>query len=246
MDDFFTPASRLTPGAGFSLYGRDHICWLVICLAAGAALCLIYRRLDSRARARMRLGMGLAVLLCEILKDTNLIVQGEFGVYYLPLHLCGLAVFFTLGHGIRPNETVGELLYSSFMPGALSAILFPDWTACAAFSFHSIVGFTVHLLIVVYPLMQTLGGDIRPSVRRLPRCLLILLCLAVPVYIFDRHFNANYMFLLAPAAGSPLEWFAALLGNPGYLLGYLPLLTLVWCILYFPFCRRKLRSKRGG
>lgn len=242
MDDFFTPASQLPQGAGFQLYAREHICWLVICLAAGAALCLAYHRLERRGRARMRLGAGLAVLLCELLKDANLIAQGEFGVYYLPLHLCGMAVFFTLGHSIRPNGTVGELLYSSCMPGALFAILFPDWTACAAFSFHSIVGFTVHMLIVVYPLMQTLSGDIRPSVRRLPRCLLILVCLAVPVYIFDRRFNANYMFLLSPAAGSPLEWFAALLGNQGYLFGYLPMLTLVWCALYFPFCRKRLRS----
>ena len=107
MNDFFTPASLLPPGAGFQLYGREHICWLVICLAAGAALCLVYRRLGARGRARMRLGVGLAVLLCEILKDTNLIIQGEFGVYYLPLHLCGLAVFFTLGHSIRPTENVG-------------------------------------------------------------------------------------------------------------------------------------------
>lgn len=246
MNDFFTPASLLTPGAGFQLYDREHICWLFICLAAGAALCLVYRRLTAHGCARMRLGVGLAVLLCEILKDANLIVQGVFSVYYLPLHLCGLAVFFTLGHSIRPNETVGDFLYSTCMPGALFAILFPDWTACAAFSFHSIVGFTVHLLIVAYPLMQTLGGDIRPSVRRLPRCLLILLCLAGPVYLFDRRFSANYMFLLAPAAGSPLEWFAALLGNPGYLLGYLPMLALVWCALYFPFCRKGRRGVLGG
>lgn len=240
MNDFFTPASLLPPGAGFQLYGREHICALASCLAAGAALCLVYRRLAGRGRVRMRRGVGLAVLLCEIAKDANLIVQGVFGVYYLPLHLCGLAVFFTLGHSIRPNVTLGDFLYSTCMPGALFAILFPDWTACAPFSFHSILGFTVHLLIVVYPLMQALGGDICPSVRRLPRCLLILLCLAGPVYLFDRRFSANYMFLLAPAAGSPLEWFAALLGNPGYLLGYLPMLTLVWSALYFPFRRGKM------
>ena len=193
----------------------------------------------------MRLFTGLAVLLCEALKEANLIIHGEPLVYYLPLHLCGLAVFFTLWHSIRPNATVGELLYSSCMPGALFAILFPDWTACAPFSFHSILGFTVHMLLVVYPLMQVLSGDVRPSAARLPRCLIILLCLAVPVYAFDRCFSVNYMFLLAPAAGSPLEWFAALLGNPGYLLGYLPILALVWCTLYFPllFLERKSKQK---
>lgn len=244
MENFFAPVSQQPPGAGFSLYGREHICWLIICVAAGAALCLLYRRRGERGRARMRLCMGIAALLCEALKETNLIIQGEPILYYLPLHLCGLAVFFTLGHSIRPNKTLGELLYSSCMPGALFAILFPDWIACAAFSFHSILGFTVHMLLVVYPLMQALGGDLRPDVTRLPRCLLILLCLAAPVYVFDRHFNVNYMFLLVPAAGSPLEWFADALGNPGYLLGYLPMLAVIWCALYFPFCRGRLRPAK--
>lgn len=238
MENFFTPASQLPPGAGFGLYGREHICWLVICLAAGTALCLTYRRCGVHGRARVRLSVGLAALLCEALKEANLIVQGEPILYYLPLHLCGLAVFFTLWHSIRPNATAGELLYSSCMPGALFAILFPDWTACAAFSFHSILGFTVHMLLVVYPLMQVLGGDLRPRAARLPRCLLILLCLAGAVYVFDRIFRVNYMFLLVPAAGSPLEWFEGVLGNPGYLLGYVPMLALVWVALYAPFTLR--------
>ena len=84
----------------------------------------------------------------------------------------------------------------------------------------------------------------RPSMRLLPRCFGILAALSAAVYVFDRAFQANYLFLISPAPGSPLEWFAALLGRPGYVLGYVPMLVLVWGILYLPFRRRERREYR--
>ena len=235
MEFFFTLENELPPGVGFALWGREHLC----CLAIGAALCAIAclccRRLDQKGRQTMRRAVGWAVLLCELLKDANLIAQGAFSVYYLPLHLCGLAVFFTLWHSLRPTETVGNFLYSTCMPGAAFALVFPDWTVYPLCSYHSIVGFTVHFLLVLYPLLLVTSGDLRPSFRLLPRCLGILAAIALPVYLFDRAVGANYLFLLQPAPGSPLEWFAALLGNPGYLLGYLPMIAVVWLLLYLPF-----------
>ena len=139
---------------------------------------------------------------------------------------------------------MGEFLYGVCMPGAAFALLFPDWTAYPAFSYHSIVGFLVHTLLVGYPLMLVCGGGLRPDPRRLPRCLAMLAALAAAVYVFDRAAQANYMFLLLPAPGSPLEWFARRLGNPGYLLGYVPMLAGVWVVLYLPFLIGLRRRRR--
>ena len=239
MEYFFLPDSLLPPGVGFSLWSPAHLCWLAVAAAVTVLLCLTYCRRDSGGRKRSRLAVGCAILLCELLKDGNLILHGVFDVWYLPLHLCGLAVFFSFFHCLRPGQTVGNFLYSTCAPGALFALLFPDWTACPPFAFHSIVAFAVHTLIVAYPLMQVCGGDLRPDAAKLPRCFGILLALAVPVYLFDLHFRTNYMFLLHPSPGSPLEWFASLLGEPGYLLGYLPMTALVWGLLYLPFIRNR-------
>ena len=241
---FFTTEALLPPGVGFTLFGREHLLWLLICLALIAALCLFYRRCGVRGRVRFRRALGLAILGCELARDANLVIQGVFSVYYLPLHLCGLAVFLTLWHSLRPGETLGNLLYSTCMPGAFFAALFPDWTAFPAFSYHSIVGFTVHALLTAYPLSLVLAGDLRPDARRLPRCLLWLLCMAVPVYLFDRAVEANYMFLLRPSDGSPLAWFASFLGTPGYLLGYVPMIALVWLALYLPFSFGKGKGRQ--
>ena len=237
MDYFFTPENLLPEGVGFSLFGAEHIAWLVIAAGICVLLCVRYRRCAGGKRAAFRLALGLAIFACEIAKDLNLALHGMLNVHYLPLHLCSLAVFFTLAHALCRNETLGNFLYSTCMVGAAFALCFPDWTVYPALSYHSLVAFVVHALLVAYPLMQLCAGDFRPNARLLPRCFGILLCLALPIYVFDRVFHTNYMFLIVPPAGTPLEWFASFLGNPGYLLGYLPLIAVFWTILYLPFAK---------
>lgn len=239
MEHFFTLEEDLPEGVGFALFGMAHIVWLCIAAAIVAALCLAYRGAPEDGRRRWRHALGWAVLACEALKDINVIAQGRFDVWYLPLHLCGLAVFFTFAHSRKPGPTLGNFLYACCAPGAAFALLTPDWTAYPPFSYHSLVGFIVHALLVAYPLMLVAGRDLRPEARYLPRCLGILVCCAVPIYLFNRAFGTNYMFLMWPAPGSPLAWFASFLGVPGYLLGYLPMLAAVWLVLYLPFAGKR-------
>ncbi len=239
MDYFFTLENDLPAGVGFAHWDGAHITWLIFSAALIAALCLLYRRAPAAGRTKWRHALGWAVLACELLKDVNLAVQGGLDRWYLPLHLCGLAVFFTFAHSRRPGPALGTFLYSCCAPGAAFALVFPDWVWYPPLSYHSIVGFTVHALLIAYPLMLVVGGDLRPEARQLPKCLGILVGCAVPVALFNHFFGTNYMFLSWPSPGSPLEWFASFLGRPGYLLGYLPMLALVWLALYLPFARRR-------
>lgn len=165
---------------------------------------------------------------------------GEYGVGRLPLHLCTMSVYLAAYHALFGGELAGQLLYAFAMPGAVCALVFPDWCGYPAFSFLSASSFLLHILLAVYPIMLTVGGDIAPDIRRAPRLLGILLTVALPVFIFDRATGTNYMFLNRPAPASPLEWFAAL-GRPGYLIGYIPLLAIVWGIIYAPFIGKKRR-----
>lgn len=236
---FFLPVDLMPEGVGFSLYGRAHLVFLALSAALCAGLCAAFRRGGEKTRRRLRRGVGAAILACEAVKTANLVLHGVYGVYYLPLHLCSMAVFFCFFHSLRPGETLGNFIYSTCMPGAVFALLFPDWTALPPWSLHCILGFAVHALLVSYPLMLTLGGEIKPRARYLPRCLALLLALAAGVYLVDRAVDANYMFLLWPAAGSPLEWFAAWLGVPCYIFGYIPMLLLIWTLLYLPFRRKE-------
>ena len=72
-----------------------------------------------------------------------------------------------------------------------------------------------------------------------------MLAIAIPVYVFDVLTNTNYLFLNWPSPGSPLELFA-FLGRPGYLLGYIPLIAVVWLFLYLPFILKQKKHKKSA
>lgn len=66
------------------------------------------------------------------------------------------------------------------------------------------------------------------------------------MYAFDRAFGTNYMFLLHPVPGTPLELCARLPGTWGYLLGYALLAAAVLVLLNLPFCLlRRGKSKES-
>lgn len=242
MNAFFDFNTDVSQAAGFGLFSAGHILWLAAGALSTALLCRAYMRTDSRRRRALALGTALTSLGIELLRAALLMAAGKYDVGRLPLHLCGLAVYIELLHALRPRETTGQFLYAFCMPGALFALVFPDWSCYPLWHFTTVSAFLLHILLAAYPLMLALGGDIRPEVRETPRCLGIMLALAAPVYVFDRLTDTNYMFLNWPSPGSPLEWFA-FLGRPGYLLGYLPILCAVWALLYLPFALR--RGRRG-
>lgn len=232
-------------GLGFQLFSTPHLCWLVIAVATCLSLCLAYHRRDEKARRRLELWAAGLILFSELAKDLSLVIAGEYSIYYLPLHLCGLAIFITLIHAVKGWTFIGELLYSTCMPGAACALLFPDWVRYPVFNFLSINSFFVHILLTAYPMMLFFGGKIRPRARRLPFCFLFLVIISVPIYFFDKRIDANFLFLNWPSPGSPLVWFEKWLGNPGYILGYVPMAAVVWTALYLPVELRR-RQKSGA
>ena len=170
----------------------------------------------------------------ELLRAALLLAAGEYNLGRLPLHLCAMAVYICALHAWRVGALTGQFLYAFCMPGAVFALIFPDWGYYPALHFMSASSFVIHGLIVTYVVMQVAARDIVPDVKKCPQCLGLMLALALPVYIFDRITGTNYMFLNWPSPGSPLEWFA-FLGSPGFVLGYLPILAAVWAVMYYPF-----------
>ena len=214
------------------------MCWLILGLFASMALCRIYSSLPSEKRRIMRISLTSLMLLGEALRTAALVSAGLYSIYYLPLHLCSLALFISFFHAISGSPVLGNFLYAIALPGAACALLFPDWTSYPAMNLLSINSFLNHILLVSYPIMLVFGKELMPDFRRLPSCMLILIVIAIPIFLFDKAFDANYLFLNWPSPGSPLELFAELLGQPGYLLGYIPMLLAVCSCLYLPTVRK--------
>ncbi len=226
---------------GFGLFSAAHFVWLILSAACIVAVSICYKRAAAASRRRMRRSVASLILGIELVKTAFLICMDEYDIGRLPLHLCGLAVYLEFIHSLRDQPADGffsQFLFAFCMPGAVFALIFPDWVGYPLLSFMTFAGFLLHMLVVLYVVMQLCGGDIVPSFRRLPVCALIMLLICVPVFFFDRLTYTNYMFLNYPSPGSPLEWFS-FLGRPGYLLGYIPLALLTWAVLYLPFALRR-------
>lgn len=234
MSDFFT-FSIPTTNVGFGQFSAGHFVWL----AAGLLFCLLLRRgyRQSSRKRRFRILVSSGTLLLELLRAFMLMEAGEYTVFSLPLHLCGLSVYLNLIHALSGREKLGQFLYAFCFPGAVFALLFPDWDYFPLFNILTTMDFLLHILIVSYVVMQI--EEIQPSLKSAPHNLASMLLLAIPIYIFNKHASTNYMFLNWPVP--PLTIFR-FLGKPGYLLGYLPFIAFTWSLLYLPFLCTKHRT----
>ena len=231
MNTLFAPIYGLFPEIIFQRFGFGHFLWLS---ALGAGLvfgCFVYKKARRETRPRLRrLTAGLALVL-ELWRAALLLGCGQYDLGRLPLHLCSLSLYLCFVHALTGRPGLGQFLYAFTLPGAAFALLFPDWSGQPLLGFVTVSSFLLHFLLVLYPLMQVAAGDLQPEPRRLPGCIGWMLLLALPVYVLNKRWSTNYMFLNLPPAGSPLAWFA-FLGSPGYLLGYIPLALGVWVLLY--------------
>ena len=230
MSDYFL-LSIPDDNVGFGLFSPGHFAWLAIGLFFTILSVRLYRK-SGRKRA-IRLILASAALFLELLRSGLLILAGEYSLYTLPLHLCGIAVYLNFYHALSGNQKLGQFLYAFCFPGAVFALLFPDWEYFPLFNVLTSIAFELHILIVSCIIVQ--ADEIRPTLRSAPSNLLIMLLMATRVCFFDRLTGTNYMFLNWPVP--PLTLFR-FLGNPGYLLGYLPLLALTWALIYFPYYRK--------
>lgn len=243
MDLFFVFDKDLPPGVGIRAFGPEHLAWIAASALVIFLLCFAARRASGRGFRALQWIVCALVLACEANRQLCLLSAGVWGVYTLPLHLCSMSVFLVLYHCVRGGALAGELLWCLTMPGAVCALLFPDWLYYPARNLLSLGTFLGHMMLAAYPALCFARGEIRPDAKRLPKCFLCLVCTAAAVYVFDKIFDADYFFLNGAAPDSPLSLAAKYLGDPGYLLAFIPLLAAVWALLYLPL---RLRPRSGG
>ncbi len=239
MSNFSDTVETIGEGAGFALFGSSHLIWLAICIATILICCFLYRKRDVAFRARMRKTVAVLLVADELFKVAMLLLYGNYMAKYLPLHLCSINIFLIVVHAWRPSKLLDNFLYLICIPAAVAALLFPSWTSLPVLNFMHLHSFTIHILLALYPLMLLAGGDIKPAPRYLPKCLLLLVGMAIPLYVVNLAFDTNFMFLMYPEAENPLCWFRDHWGN--HLYGYPILIALVIALMYLPAVLLKKR-----
>ena len=241
MENFWCTSDNIPKGLGFDLFGPLHLIWLAVGLAVIVANCLLYRRLGDRGRKNWRITMGVLLLADELFMLIPMFIFDTFYVKYLPFELCSINIFIVLWHVCKPNQLTDNFLYTVCIPGALAALLFPSWTKLPAWNYMLIHSFTVHILLMMYPVVLVAGGDIKPDIRQLPKALLLLAGMAAVALVLNFVWDTNFMFLMRPGSGNPLEWFEDNWGN--HLYGFPVLIAAIVAVLYGPIeIYRKLKK----
>ena len=232
-------------GVGFPMYGLTHLLWLGFFVVFMVVSCVLYQNLRSAQREKMRLVFAALLVADELFKYVILTVGDRWLADYLPLHLCSINIFLIAWHAVRPGKLLDNFLYTVCIPGALAALLFPSWASLPFPNLMHIHSFTVHTLLVVYPVMLTWAGEIRPSVRFVPKCIALLAVLCIPGIIVNLLWDSNFMFLMYAEPGNPLYVFEQLWGN--HLLGLPILVAAVIVLMHGPrLLLKAIFSRRGS
>lgn len=229
---FFYTKDTVPEGMGFKTFGATHLIWLACLAAVGVFAAFVYRRLNPQKRNIMRIILGCYIVFQEMLKNVVAYAVGDFGVGHLPLHLCGISILLIGFDVIKPTKTVRNFLYYIGIPGAALAALFPNWTTLPAFNFFHIHSFTIHALIMLYPLLLVTNGEVKPTIKTMPKAVILLIGLAIPIYFINLACDTNFMFLMSPDTGNPLGLFEKYLGS--HLWGFPVLLPIVMFVMYLP------------
>ena len=241
---FFVTSDNIPEGMGFQTFGLTHILWLLAGLAFCVAACVFYRRLSADKQKLALKVLGIYIFLQEMVKDLVLACLGEFGWGYLPLHLCGINILLIAFDVCKQTKTVRSFLYYFAIPGAMLALLFPNWTKMPVWNFFHIHSFTIHILLVLYPLLLVTTGQVSTDLRSALKGVALLVAMAVPVYFLNLLWDTNFMFLMQPDSGNPLELFEKLLGS--HLWGFPILLPVVILVMYLPACIHRKQKARAA
>lgn len=229
---FFMTSDNIPEGVGFQTFGLTHILWLLAGAALCVTACVFYRRLPEPKRKEMLTGLGVVIFLLEMLKNLVLILLDEFSWGYLPFHLCGINILLIAFDVFKQTKIVRSFLYYFAIPGAMLALLFPNWTEMPVWNFFHIHSFIIHILLVLYPLLLVATGQVDTDLKSALKGVGLLVAMAIPVYGLNLLWDTNFMFLMHPDSGNPLELFEKLLGS--HLWGFPILLPVVILVMYAP------------
>ena len=177
---------------------------ITVLTAAGLVLT---RKISDRNAVLLMRFLSVIVLLGETLQDILLIRDGGNLIEFLPLHLCNLGIFvdllasFTRG---KIRAFFAEISVVLILPGAIGALLFPDWTYRPFWSYLPLLCFFTHALLVFIPLFFLVRCYAEISFKHFWYPYLFLLVVTPPIYLLDIKTGVNYMFLLYPTQDSPL------------------------------------------
>ncbi len=209
---FFTPDSQMPEGIGFKHYDLTHILWLLAFVILCTVCTIIYKKLNEKNRNIMRVCLASIVFVLEMAKNFVAIAVDDFHIGHLPFHLCGINVLLVTFCIFKRSKTVENFLYYIGIPGAMLALLIPDWVKMPCLNYFHIHSFLIHIFLVLYPFVLVASGDLKPDLKSMPKCILLLIGFAIPALILNLIFDTNFMYLMDTSGIGFLQMFKDIFG----------------------------------
>ncbi len=237
MKYFWKQQDDIPAGMGYPLFGTAHLLSMLVTIVFVVSFIFLVKKMEEQKQKRFLKKLPIFMVGMEIFKDIFLISVHRFGIGYLPLHICSIGIFVFLLREWLPWEwakrVFGEIAFIVIMPASVAALLFADWTTLyPVLNFMNIYSYIWHGMLILYPVLIKVRGEINPSIKNICYVLAFLCIVVPPIYVFDKVFGCNYFFVNWPVPNSPLSWLASFMGNPGYLLGYAGLTLTVILLMY--------------
>ena len=218
----------------FPHFSPIHLFITAVFVAIIIAAMFFYKKLGDKERQNFLYVMSALLVADELFKHICSAATGQWEWEFLPLHLCSINIFVCVFNSFRRDKLSSEVLYATCIPGATLALLMPTWNDLPYFNFMSIHSNSVHVLLLMYPLLLLAGG-FKPDIRRIPKVFLVLLCECTPIFFLNKVIGTNFFFLNGTANNPVLELFAGIFGEKLYILGMPVLLVFVWAAMYLPW-----------
>lgn len=243
MKYFLDTVDTIPEGLGFSHFDGIHLMWLAVLVIAVIANSILFGKLSPKGQEKWQKIVALLIVLDEAWKILWLIIGGNYSAGYLPLHLCSINIFLIVLHCFKPSATLDNFLYTVCIPGALAAALFPTWTELPVANFMHLHSSTVHILLVLYPAVLAINKKLQISWKVIPKCMGMLVAMAVLIYFVNLLLDTNFMFLMRAEKGNPLYWFDQNWGS--HLWGFPVLISAILLVMYGPLelVRKLAKSK---
>lgn len=144
------------------------------------------------------------MLVCAMMTTGVLLCLDGRAQEAIPLHLCSVSAFAALALTLGAGDGALDFLWYLGMPGALLALLFPAPAVSAHQALMTAAYVLTHALILAIPAYALFNGRRIRRGKSLYMFALVhaLACIAYPVNVC---LSTDFLFLMAPPAGTPLE-----------------------------------------
>ncbi len=247
--DLFLTTS-VPPNATFKTFSPQHFLYLGVTVLL--ILVLAHQIKKWQPAKALKFVQALCILLCA-LYFYRFYMFSRYDYKYdfldnLPFHLCIINQFIIPFAIFKKNKLLLNVTYTIGMPAAAIAMITPSslYKEYHAFSWFLLFFFFVHALILLIPILAIRIDIFRPDPALYKKVVIAFLSFTAIIFTVNKIVGTNYMFINYPEMGTPMEFFANFMGNPGYLLPLFGILFGIIALMYLPWQVAEKRRQKAA